>query len=132
MTKFQALRPMLEVKDLAETIGFYRDKLGFELLGTMGDDPAQPNWCHLQRDDVGIMFTWSPPHDHDEGEEHSHDPALGGSLYFTVADVDALHESWKSAVDSFEWAPLTQEYGMRDMGLRDPNGFLLMFGTPVA
>lgn len=24
------------------------------------------------------------------------------------------------------------EYGMRDMGLRDPNGFLLMFGTPVA
>lgn len=131
MTRFQALRPMLEVRDLTETIAFYRDKLGFELLATMGEDPSQPTWCHLRRDDVGLMFTWSPPHDHDDDDDHSHEPALGGSLYFTVADVDALHEEWKSKVDNFDWAPETQEYGMRDMGLVDPNGFLLIFGTPV-
>ena len=74
------------------------------------------------------MFTWSPPHDHGDGDVHSHEPALAGAIYCYPDDVDALAEEYKGKVD-FEFGPQTMIYGMREFGVRDPNGYLLIFGA---
>ena len=121
---------MLEATSIPETVSFY-ERLGFTLIGSMGDDPAKPTWCQVKRDNVALMFTWSEPHEHDDGELHSHEPAMAGSLYINVDDVDALFEEFRPALDEVEWEPETFPYGMRDFGVRDPNGYLLIFGSPV-
>lgn len=130
MATFQKLRTMLAVRDLPETIEFYERVLGYQCAARVSDDEGRAVWAHLDRDAVSLMFTWDPPHDHGPGEEHSHDPALNGSLYFTVDDCDEVYREVKAANGEVIWEPTDQEYGMRDFGMHDPNGFLLIFGTP--
>ena len=73
------------------------------------------------------MFTWSPPHDHEPGEEHSHEPAMTGSLYIYVDDVMALHADVKNRVDVMH-GPSDEPHGNREFVVRDPNGYVLIFG----
>ena len=67
-------------------------------------------------------------HGHDEGEEHHHQGPTGvWTLYVYPDDVESLWEKLK------EQAPVAYPlhetpYGMREFGIRDPNGFALSFG----
>lgn len=125
MPKLTELAPMLAANDLRETMDFYAT-LGFACQGTFEAD-GQMVWCSLERDGIRLMFTWDPPHTHDDGSEHSHEPAMAGSLYFYSDDIDALWEDFRQR------APVQadlgdREYGMRDFAVTDPNGYLLFFG----
>ena len=122
--------PMLEVADLQETMRFYVDVLGFTCQGTWGHDADNPSWCSLRLGAATLMFTWSPPHDHGDGDVHSHEPALSGSIYCYPDDVDALAAELEGKV-TFEFGPQTMIYGMREFGVRDPNGYMLIFGAEV-
>ena len=131
MTTLQFLRPMLDVDSIAETIAFYEGKLGFTCTATWGHEPDKPTWCELQRDGVRLMFTHGEPHTHDDGEVHVHEPALGGSLYINVDDVDELFAELKGKIEGFEWEPKDFPHGMREFALPDCNGFLLVFGHGI-
>ena len=133
MARITLLRPMLDVHSIDETIAFWRDKLGFTLLGSWGHDPARPTWCQLERDGVRVMFTKAEtePHEHDDGTVHGHEPALGGALYFDADDVDALHAELSKIV-KIEWGPNDYPHGMREFAVLDNNGFMIQFGMPVA
>ena len=145
---FGRLVPMLTTDDLSGTIAFYRDTLGFEVIGTFPQD--DPNWCYLKRGDSYLMFTSlgeldhdhdhdehdhdehdHDEHGHDEGEEHHHQGPTGvWTLYVYPDDVESLWEKLK------EQAPVAYPlretpYGMREFGIRDPNGFALSFGKEV-
>ena len=130
MAQMTLLRPILEVNDSGETIAFYEEKLGFTCIGRMGDNPAMPTWCQLQRDNVFLMFSWAEPHEHEEGDEHPHGPALNGSIYITVDDVDAMHAELSAKVRTRS-QPTTQPWGMREFWLQDCNGYSLVFGQAV-
>lgn len=130
---FGRLVPMLTTDDLSGTIAFYRDTLGFEVTGTYPED--NPNWCYLKRGDSHLMFSTldeldhdHDEHEHDEGEEHHHQGPTGvWTLYVYPDDVDSLWDRLK------EQAPVAYPmhetpYGMREFGIRDPNGFTLSFG----
>ena len=58
------------------------------------------------------------------------EPSLTGSLYFYPPDLDALWQNLKGRVDgaSVAWEPATMEHGMREFGIRDCTGYLLIFG----
>jgi len=102
-------------------------------IAKMGhEEGGKPFWFELHRDDVDLMFTWSEPHEHEPGEEHSHDPALSGALYLNVDDADALYAEAKANGGKFDQQPTTQPYGMRDFTIEDPNGYLLIFGSPAS
>lgn len=125
MATLTALAPMLAVDDLRETIEFYAT-IGFACQGTFEVD-GQPVWCSLERDGIRLMFTWDPPHTHDDGSEHTHQPGMEGSLYLYCEEIDAL---WEELRDK---APVQLEigdrdYGMRDFAITDPNGYVLLFG----
>lgn len=130
MTRLVQLRPMLDAADLDATIAFYTDVLGFTATDRM------EGWVNLLKDDVRVMFNQlhthdEGDHDHDDhGHDHPSEPTMTGSLYFNVDDVDALALDLGGKA-TLLFGPVTQPHGMREIGVRDPNGYVLIFGTPV-
>jgi len=118
-----SLIPMLSVVDLNRTMAFY-DRLGFRVINSFGDDPADPRWCMLERDKVRLMFN-QPPREEMEGL-----PARARDFqifYFYPDDVPALHACWKAAGLAVS-DPRVTMYGMKEFELRDPDGYWLWFG----
>ena len=54
------------------------------------------------------------------------------SVYLWVKHIDALYQTLKPALDALPEgrvrAPFTQDYGMREFHVKDPDGCALMFG----
>jgi hypothetical protein len=108
---------ILKTEDVAGTIAWYR-RVGFELRAVHPDD-GEPTWCELARDGIVLQFLggetpWDGP------------PAFTGTLYFYPASVDALFEEIKDHTPP-AWGPEDREWGSRELGLRDPNGYFLTF-----
>jgi hypothetical protein len=51
-------------------------------------------------------------------------------LYFHPESVEALAAEWQGKVP-FAWGPEVMDYGMREFGIRDPNGYYLAFTEPA-
>lgn len=122
--KLSGLVPMLEVKDLAATIEFYTQTLGFDIDATWPRE-GPPTWCRLVAGDVVLMFT--VPDD----EAPPSAPKLTGQLYCYPPDVDALWAELEGRVDVV--APIADwDHGMREFQIRDCNGYVLRFGADRA
>lgn len=116
---FGGLVPMLRTPDLPGSLAFYRDVLGFTVVSRSG----QPAWAALQRDGIELMLSALNRHEGDR------EPAFTGSLYFRVDDVDRLWEALKDRARPC-YPPESFDYGMREFGVYDNNGYLLQFGSP--
>jgi uncharacterized glyoxalase superfamily protein PhnB len=117
--RYQELKPMLRTWDLPGTVAFYTDVLGFQCIG----QSDEYGWAHLQRDGVAIMLSGPNQHEGDTA------PAFTGSLYITCDAVDELWEILKDRVKVC-YPVETFDYGMREFGIYDNNGYLLQFGEP--
>ena len=118
----QRLVPALLVNDLAETLTFYR-KLGFEVTG------YQPNqqhatWAEVERDGVTLQFHTGP------SRGTPQQPICSGTFYLYPTSVSALAEELRGSVE-FAWGPEVMNYGMREFGVQDPNGYCLAFTEPA-
>jgi catechol 2,3-dioxygenase-like lactoylglutathione lyase family enzyme len=51
--------------------------------------------------------------------------------YFWVDDVEALHEELRGRGADLLHGPVDQPYGLRDIGVRDPDGYILAFGQQL-
>jgi glyoxylase I family protein len=119
--------PLLEVFDLPVSMAFYRDVLGFELVS--GDDSW---WCMLKLGGVSLMLNTA--YERDE-RPAAPDPARvaghsDGELYFATPDADAVYEHIRAK----GWEvrePKNMFYGMRQVSIKDPDGFQLHFICPV-
>ena len=114
---------MLRTTDLKGSIDFYTRVLGFECDGSS----EEWGWASVRRDNVAIMFALPNEHEQFDG------PMFTGSFYFNPDDVDAL---WAQVKDKARVCyPIDDfDYGMREFGIYDNNGYLLQFGheTPEA
>ena len=115
------LVPALLVRDMDETLEFYR-KLGFRLTGCYPEE-SNPTWTEVQRDSVTLQFHAEPP----IGTPPK--PVCSGTFYFFPDSVLALAEELRGKVD-FAWGPEVMDYGMRELGIQDPNGYYLAFTEP--
>lgn len=113
--------PSLLVTDLAATLAFY-ERLGFAVRGRSDHDGGQ--WAEVRRGGATLQFFTEAP----EGLPTS--PVMSGTLYFRAEDVDALAGEWRGKV-AFAWGPEVMDYGMREVAVRDPNGYLIAFTEPV-
>ena len=87
---FKRMTPMLQVLDLKQTLAFYTDVLGFEVMGTFPQE-GEPFWASVRAGEAQIMFSYQAPHTHDDGETHEPEALFNGSLYFYPEDLDPLH-----------------------------------------
>jgi uncharacterized glyoxalase superfamily protein PhnB len=117
MPRFQSLVPMLQTLDIEHTMRWYETVLGFRRDGYQPGD----GWCRLSRDGVSIMFMTNA---------HLGPPHATATQYFSVDDADALWESIEQNCRA-EWGPEDMPYGLREFAIKDPNGYLLSFGSPV-
>ena len=114
--------PSLLVRDMEETLAFYR-LIGFHVAGTHPDREA-PTWAEVKRNEVALQFYVESP------EGTPEEPVLSGTLYLYPEDVLALADELRDKVD-FAWGPQVMDYGMRELAVRDPNGYVLAFTEPV-
>lgn len=123
MPKYTAnrLTPMLESHDMAATLKFYTEVLGFTCEAKSDD----LSWLILVKDEIEIMF--SAPNAH----RNMAKSIMSGSLYINTNEVAELWESLKTVCKICY--PLEDfEYGMREFAIYDNNGYLLQFGHEIS
>jgi predicted enzyme related to lactoylglutathione lyase len=110
-TKFECANPILKVTDMARSLRYYVEVLGFTNAEWGSDD-----FTCVTRDDAGIYLS-----EGDQGQP-------GTWVWIGVSDVEALHEELKAKgatilhpPESFPWAC--------EMKVADPDGHVLRFGS---
>lgn len=123
--------PLLQVFDMPTSIAFYRDGLGFEVIGSdrPGDDC---DWVWLRLGDTELMLntryeSHARPPAPDPARTAAHDDTC---IYFGCPDVDAAYAHLRARGIASQ-APTVAPYGMKQLYLRDPDGFGLCFQWPV-
>jgi glyoxylase I family protein len=129
--EFAGVAPLIQVFDMATSVAFYRDVLGFEIA--MQSQPGnQFDWALLRGGGCELMLNTlyesdSRPPVPDAARKEAHGD-LG--LYFHSADLDEAYEYLRSkGVDVRK--PVVRVYGMRQLMVRDPDGYWLCFQHPV-
>ena len=121
--------PLLQVFDMATSLKFYCDVLGFEIHGTdRNTKPPDHNWVWLVRGDVHLMLNTAYEAEHrpltpDSGRVAGHNDTC---LYFGAPDVDAVYTSLQEKGIESE-KPKVAPYGMKQLYLRDPDGYRICF-----
>jgi catechol 2,3-dioxygenase-like lactoylglutathione lyase family enzyme len=117
---------VLLVRDVARALEYYRDKLGFE---TSAWDLNPPHYGFAERDRCRLHFACfdgaTPRPNHQEAPPDMFD------VYVEVDDVEALHAELVERGADLLHGPVDQVYGLREVRVRDPSGYILAFGTPI-
>jgi len=125
--KITGLAPLLEVFDMPTSVAFYRDTLGFEVVGQSqpGDDF---DWCLLRINDAELMLnTAYERHERPPNPEPSRMSAhQDTALYFGGTDVDVAYAHLSSRGCAVE-PPKVAPYGMKQLYLKDPDGYVICF-----
>ncbi|MDP3545936.1 MAG: VOC family protein [Phreatobacter sp.] len=116
LTGFSAV---FTVRDVAASLAFYVDRLGFSVQFRMGEPPT---YAIVERETISLHLMPA-----------SQDPAgLGtSSIYVYVDDADAVHAGLVAMGCPIEIAPEDFSYGMRETSVRDPDGNRITFGAEV-
>jgi catechol 2,3-dioxygenase-like lactoylglutathione lyase family enzyme len=122
--------PLFEVFDMPTSFAFYRDVIGFEIVATSKEidtDPAQVDWAWLRLNDVDLMLNTA----YEEGERPPvRDPnrvfGHGVCFYVGCPDVDAAYEYLRARGVDVK-PPKVAPYGMKQLYVRDPDGYNLCF-----
>jgi catechol 2,3-dioxygenase-like lactoylglutathione lyase family enzyme len=116
--------PSFVVEDVVKTAEYYRDSLGFEILGYFWEDP--PVFAIVRRDSAEFHFGKV-----DEGKEMKVNTdirrGIGHDAYILTNDIQALFEEFsEKGVDIVE-GPIKRVYNCIEVIVRDCNGFQLIF-----
>ena len=118
----KSVAPQLVVPDVVATAEYYRDVLGFKILGYWAEPPV---YSMVARDGVEIHFGKA------EAVGASNATVRSGSfdLYIWVSDVEAIfQELTVSGADILE-GPVKRVYESTEVVVRDLNGFHLVFAN---
>lgn len=117
---FSHVAPVLPVDDAVLTAEYYKTKLGFDISFVYGDPPY---YAIVQRGENATI--------HFSEREDSSTPITPCHVYVFVSDVDALYQEYEAkGIPAFS-PPENQQYGMRELEIRDPNGHFLTFGQEL-
>jgi len=116
--------PTFLVADVAATARWYAEYLGFETAGHVPDRPPYV-YASLQRAGAEIMLLNLPGYE--KPDLASRRPAGLWDAYIRMGGVHALYEM----VRHHPWIKMPlkkQRYGDWEFEVRDPNGYILVFG----
>lgn len=111
--------PMIHVPDVRATVDWY-ESIGFRVVEVHGhDNTSELSFAIVAWGNGQVMFS--------EGGETSEKLRREVDLYTYTDDVDAVYAELKDRVDVVE-GPHDTFYGMREVIIRDLNGFWITFG----
>jgi uncharacterized glyoxalase superfamily protein PhnB len=114
--------PMFHVPDVRKTVDWYRD-IGFAVTATYDDNTGGLSFAMVSFGDGEVMFS--------SGGRLSSRHRRDVDLYVYTEDVDDLYDRIRNRVEIVE-GPHDMFYGMREIIVRDLNGFWVTFGHEVS
>ena len=121
MAEFKKIVPVLKVSDMQKSVDFYTGVLGFSVVWRAANDGGGEN-CMVQAGAADLLLSTSP-HFGDQ-------PVFTGTLYFHMAGVREFFERSKNQVE-IVWPLETMDYGQREFGIRDGDGYTLAFAETL-
>jgi catechol 2,3-dioxygenase-like lactoylglutathione lyase family enzyme len=110
-TKFECANPILRVADMARSVRYYVDVLGFTNAEWGGDD-----FTCVTRDNAAIYLS--------EGNQGQ----PGTWAWVGVDDVEVLYDEYKAKGATILHPPENHSWA-REMKVGDPDGHVLRFGS---
>jgi len=126
MPRIGGIAPEFLVADVTKAAEHYRDKLGFRIVGYFFEDP--PVFAMVGRDDRIIMLSLAQSSR--GGSNHSH-KREAIDAYLWVDDVDALYSELQQSGADIIMPPTLRIYAMKEIEVRDLDGYVLYFGQDV-
>ncbi|HET9286103.1 MAG TPA: VOC family protein [Gaiella sp.] len=116
--------PVLLVRDIAASVEFWRERVGFE-TDTLHGEP--PSFAMPTRDGVTIMLAQAPP-----GSE----PPVpnwrvldkANQVYVWVDDANALYDELRGRGAPIDFSIYDTPWGTREFGIQDPEEHDIAFG----
>jgi len=126
--EIRGMAPLLQVFDMPTSVAFYRDVLGFEVVTTSTPRGEHFDWTLLRLSGVEVMLNTA--YEEDE-RPATPDPVRIAAhedmcLYFGCPDVDAAY-AYLRAREVMVEEPEVAHYGMKQLYVRDPDGYSLCF-----
>ncbi len=123
--KFTAIAPEFLVADVRRSAEWYRDRLGFE-VGPYFEEP--PVFVILTRDGIRVMLSLA---EGSRGGSNRSHKGVAIDAYFWVEGVDALYAEFRRKGANVTLEPTDRFYGIREIEVTDPDGYVLCFGAPL-
>lgn len=116
------IAPVFFTMDIPRTLAYYKDKLGFECLGTWQNPPV---YAIVARDQHALHFRCAEPPT--PNPDKYADELL--DAYFHVEDADALYAEYLAKGVEFVREPADMPWHSREFVVKDCDGRLLAFGS---
>ena len=123
--KMKRAAPYFLVDDVFATAEFYRDFLGFTFDEFFGDPPS---FTIVERDDVRIFFRQVRPARPPTARPNRSVMGETFDAYIYVSNVDELATELRDKKVEIIEGPIDRIYDMRELLVRDCNGYVLAFG----
>lgn len=122
---------LLQVFDMPISLAFYRDVLGFQVASEVPEDD-QCDWVMLTLHGSELMLnTAYEQHERPRAPDPARVAAHGDvSLFFDCEDVDAAYAHLRERNVAAS-APTIADYGMKQLYLKDPDGYEICLQHPV-
>jgi len=111
--------PVIAVSDSARAEDYYCRVLGFQkMFGYPREASKEPRYLGLARDGVWLHL-----------QSYKLERAGHTDAFLWVTDVDALHTEFAARGAVVQLPPTEQTWGTRELGIRDPDGNVLVFAV---
>ena len=121
-SNFISIAPQLVVPDVVRTAEYYRDNLGFKILGYFLDPPV---YAIVRRGNVELHFGKG-----DSDKTASNEDIRCGSMeaYIFVDHIDELYQELTAAGVDMPYPPTERVYGRREIEVTDCDRHKIVFG----
>jgi uncharacterized glyoxalase superfamily protein PhnB len=133
--KFADVTPNLVVVNVARSLAFYRDVLGFSLVTTV-PDAAPFAFAWMQRDTVSVFLNSVEAVREDHAELGAR-PIGGTATLFITVEAETTAEGVDATCAAIGSQarlvmPLKDQfYGMREFAIEDPDGYVIIFAQQL-
>ena len=134
--KFNKLTPNFSVRDVKETVAFYKDLLEFKLEMVVPDGSTQIEtiisegveyaYAMMSKNGIYVMFLKEDSFKCDLPLLNEFPLGASVSFYIEVDDIEEVYNQLKSRVKIAKELETTW-YGMQEFYIRDCNGYILAF-----
>ena len=126
MPRITGIAAFFLVADVVRAAEYYRDKLGFTIVGYFFEEP--PVFAMVGRNDQILMLSLMGAGRGGSNRNYK-DDAL--DAYLWTDDVDGLHTEFQRSGADIVAPPALRIYGMKELEVRDLDGYVLCFGQDM-